>query len=84
MKKMISVIIGCFLYIAGIIGMYFLGKRKGFEDYLNKQLKQDNNDLAKEIKDIEKIKNIENTTKLASDDDAINGLREWVAKDDHA
>jgi len=82
MRKLISIIAGVFSLIFGVIWVYILGKKKGFEKALDDQIKKDNKNLSDEIKNVEKIKEIETVTSLASDDDAINGLRKWVSKDD--
>jgi hypothetical protein len=81
MKKLISIIIGFFTLITSIAAVYFMGSKRGLEKATDEQIKQDNKNLSNEVQNLEKAKQIDNTTAMASDDDIINGLRDCVSKD---
>jgi uncharacterized membrane protein len=84
MKKLISVIIAVVSCIFGAALVYFRGKKQGFEQALDNQIKQDNANLSNEVKALEKAKDIEVTTAAASDDAIIAGLRDCIPKNDNS
>lgn len=81
MQKILKVIIAIITALTSIL-IYFFGKKDGKQEIKNEQLKEENKIISNEIKNVEKINKIETNINLASDDDLINGLYKWTAKND--